>query len=438
MSKSDIKEGLKYIAISTLNSVYPLLYEDLQNSVMYYIGEIYYYTGCYKECYEYWKKYSISNEKNINTSIKKMSKINLFFSKYEFFCYRFTDFIKYILTFKIQENNNTTDFDHKKINNDLNAIKNRVPNIKENYAITYEYLRGLIQLYVQKNYSASLRIFINIIHKNSTYMPAHFALWDLIKLEEDYKFLLKFSLFTLKVAHSNGVELNYWINAYYNYSKALVLNNENDDAIKLLIIMLDNFASIKLDDIKYINSIYKENKISYTHEFKNFESGLKFYSKNYIFEKAEYIFKKNHRFRKNDKNMNSDNILSSIDNQSDQNTHAHSKNTHSHQIPEIPEINNEILDNLGFLDALQNNSIMATEPQFLNTEEIQIEPLVKKEELPHIDESVIEKEEYDSDVSLIDLEITEMNNFEKFIDKNLESFLINVESPCNYFNCKFS
>jgi hypothetical protein len=380
-----------------------------------------------------------------------MSKINLFFSKFEFFCTRFTDFIKYILTFKILENNNTTDVDFKKINNDLNIIKNRIPNIKDNYAITYEYLKGLIQLYVQKNYSSSLRIFINIIHRNSTFMLAHFALWDLIKLEEDYKFLLKFSLFTLKVAHSNGVELSYWVNSYYNYAKALVLNNENDDAIKLLIILLDNFASIKLDDIKYLNSIYKENKVSYTLNFKNFDAGLKFYSKNYIFDKAEYIFKKHHKFKKNDKKINSDQILISVD-QSEQNTLVHSdksKNTHrdSHQIQEIPEINNEILDNLGFFDSIQNNSInyCATEPQFLNTvEEINndnitshIDPMTidvnKKEELPHIDESVIEKEEYDSDGSLLDLEITEMNNFEKFIDKNLENFIINGDSPCKLF-----
>jgi len=395
----------------------------------------------------------VTNEKNNNGhngSHKKMSKIISFFSKFEFFCTRFTDFIKYILTFKIQENNNTTDVDFKKINNDLNTIKNRVPNIKDNYAITYEYLRGLIQLYVQKNYSSSLRIFINIIHKNSTYMPAHFALWDLIKLEEDYKFLLKFSLYTLKIAHSNGVELNYWINAYYNYAKALVLNNENDDAIKLLIIMLDNFASIKLDDIKYLNSIYKENKINHTHDFKNFDHGLNFYSKNHIFDKAECVFKKHYKFKKNEKKDkgNSDKILTSVDQseKSDQNTIIHSnnsKNTNptSHQVPEIPEINNDLLEHLGFLDSIHGNSLnyCVTEPQFLNTVDdindnthTQIEQVsIKKDDLPLIDESVIEKEDYDSDISLADLEITEMHNFEKFIDKNLQCITINIESPCN-------
>ncbi len=414
--------------------------------MLYYIGEIYFNSGSYKESYDYWKKFSMFSEKNVNTSNKKISKINSFFNKFEHFCERLTDFIKYIQTFKIQENNNITDVCFKKINNDLNTIKNRVPNIKDNYAITYEYLRGLIQLYVQKNNPLSLRIFINIIHKNSTYMPAHFALWDLIKLEEEYKFLLKFSLFTLKVAHSNSVELSYWINAYYNYSKALVLNNENEDAIKLLTMMLDNFASIKLDDIKYLNGIYKENKISHTHEFKTFDSGLKFYSKNYIFEKAESIFKKHHRFKKNDvKTSNSDKILTSVD-QSDQNTLVQSdKNTgrDSHQIPEIHD--NEIIENFGgFLDSIHNTSInyCPTEPQFLNTVDelnndnniphMPIETQIKKEDFHQMDASVsiIEKEDYDSAGSLLDLEITEMNNFEKFIDKNLENFSLNVDSPC--------
>ena len=57
----------------------------------------------------------------------------------------------------------------------------------------------------------------------------------------------------------------------------------------------------------------------------------------------------------------------------------------------------------------------------------------KEDILPLIYESIIVKEDYDSDNSLLDLEITGMDNFEKFIDKNLESFSINIDSPCNNY-----
>jgi hypothetical protein len=316
-----------------------------------------------------------------------------------------------------------------------------VPNIKENYIVTYEYLKGIIQLYVYKNNSVALRTLINIIHKNNIFMPAYFSLWDLIKSEENYKFLLKFSLFTIKTAHSNCVETQFLVRSYYNYSKALVLNNENDDAIKLLLILLDNYAPIKCDDIKFLKNIYKDNKITHKHGFQNFEEALKFYSKNHIVEKVEPIFKKYHRQLFSNKKRNSEKILSSLDH-SDQITLMQSKITSNNDKNEIQE-NNEFMQEF-FLEGVPNNAkYCITDPQFSNIVDdinlignnennITIQDMsIKKEELPAIDESIILKEDYDSECSMIDdLQITEMNNFEAFIDKNLENFNLYSDSPC--------
>ena len=127
-------------------------------------------------------------------------------------------------------------------------------------------------------------------------MQAHFALWRVLKSLKENKVLLKFSFFMVKCSHSNEVNSSEWIKAYILYAQALFLNAKYEDAIELLRNLLDLFANIPIDEIKFLSEVNKNNKISLTNVFEYFEWALNFYSKNHVYEKSKAIF--NFNFKK--------------------------------------------------------------------------------------------------------------------------------------------
>ncbi len=110
---------------------------------------------------------------------------------------------------------------------------------------------------------------------------------------KEYKILLKSSLLMLKSSHSNEVNFSEWIKSYVLYAKALYLNARYEDSVELLRNLLDVFANIPLEEVKFLSEVNKNNRISMTNVFEYFEWALNFYSKYHVYKKSEAIFKAN-------------------------------------------------------------------------------------------------------------------------------------------------
>lgn len=121
-------------------------------------------------------------------------------------------------------------------------------------------------------------------------MNAYYSIWRILKLKKKKKSLLTFSFYIVKIAHSSEVTYEDWIKSYLLFSKALFLDNKLDDALELLRALLDIFANIPLDEIKYLAELNKNNKISSKNNFFNFDYVLSFYSKYHVYSKCEAIF----------------------------------------------------------------------------------------------------------------------------------------------------
>ena len=104
-------------------------------------------------------------------------------------------------------------------------------------------------------------------------------IWKIIKYSGEKRILLLFSFYMVKISHLNEVSFKDWIKAYILLSKALFINDFIDDAINILINLLDIFACIPLEDFKFLSEIYRQNNISLTNMFVNFDSSLKYFSK---------------------------------------------------------------------------------------------------------------------------------------------------------------
>jgi len=83
----------------------------------------------------------------------------------------------------------------------------------------------------------------------------------------------------LKSSHSNEVNFSEWIKSYVLYAKALYLNARYEDSVELLRNLLDVFANIPLEEVKFLSEVNKNNRISMTNVFEYFEWALNFYSK---------------------------------------------------------------------------------------------------------------------------------------------------------------
>ena len=150
-------------------------------------------------------------------------------------------------------------------------------------------------------------------------MPAIFLLWKILKFSDEKKLFLYYSYYMVKLSHSNEVSCSDWVKAYILLAKALFMNNLIDDAINLLRNLLDVFACIPIEDLKYLSEIYRMNNISITNMFVNYDTSLKYFSKFHVFEKSKglFIMLGNLRKRKNPKekiffNSNYKNLLSEL------------------------------------------------------------------------------------------------------------------------------
>ena len=130
-------------------------------------------------------------------------------------------------------------------------------------------------------------------------MNAYYSIWRLLKINKKNKSLLQFSFYLIKIAHSAEVTYEDWLKSYILFSKALFLDGKLDDALELLRGLLDIFANIPLDEIKYLSEINKNNKISLKNNFFNFDYALSFYSKYHVYTKCEAIFRSTLKSRDN-------------------------------------------------------------------------------------------------------------------------------------------
>jgi hypothetical protein len=424
-SKSNSK-SLKNVSLSSLKEVFRLLYEDLQYSVLYWLGNIYYNIGSYDQCFKVWRNYLENAEKSFDVSLKKTERIKGFLRKYEVLWNSMNDFKKNLnfikkikcstnsqtqsnknlskilpSTTQGKNNNMTSTYTNTHTNSNstntskltnylktLQSIKEIEVNLKMNKNFVYDYYKALCYFYIDKNVSEGIRILMNIINTKKHYMNALFALWKILAFLREYKLLLNLSYFIIKIAHRNEVSASDWIKSYMLYSKALMYNKKYDEAIILLINTLDLFAHVPLEEAKYLNSIYKQNKISTTNFFVNFDKALQFYSKYHVYKKSQAIFQHNYTLKKGRKNMKNDIFLNNV---IDIKSERENKET----------------------DTLIQISMMNTFKSSNTTN------------------SVIElQNKIDSSNTLNDLEIDNINKLEEYIESNIDSIEVPVESPC--------
>lgn len=151
-------------------------------------------------------------------------------------------------------------------------------------------LKVLIIFNILGNIFESIKILLNILNQKKNYIPALFMIWRILKFSGEKKLLLFFSFYMVKISHLNEVSFQDWVKAYTLLSKALFLNELIDDSINILINLLDIFACIPLEDFKFLSEIYRQNNISLTNMFVNFDSSLKFFSKFHVYEKSRGVF----------------------------------------------------------------------------------------------------------------------------------------------------
>jgi len=144
-----------------------LLYEDLQYSVLYRLGEIYYKLGYYDKCFKAWKTYSENISRAFDSSPKKIIKIQEFTNKYIVLCNSINQFKKNISAFKNFclpeddfalyrkknrfDDNYEASSDLKNFLTDFDKIHQFLPNIEGSFIEFYEYQRGLIHFYIDSN-----------------------------------------------------------------------------------------------------------------------------------------------------------------------------------------------------------------------------------------------------------------------------------------------
>jgi len=66
--------------------VYRLLFEDLQILSLYWLGNIFYNSGDYINCYKTWKKFNENIDKSFNLSKNKQNRVREFIKEYEILC----------------------------------------------------------------------------------------------------------------------------------------------------------------------------------------------------------------------------------------------------------------------------------------------------------------------------------------------------------------
>ena len=85
---------MKFPCISALQQVYNLLNEDLQLSVDYWLGFVYFNSGHFINSFKLWKKYLENADRAFDSSLKKVEKIRAFLKQYEILVNSISDFKK--------------------------------------------------------------------------------------------------------------------------------------------------------------------------------------------------------------------------------------------------------------------------------------------------------------------------------------------------------
>ncbi len=365
---------------------------------------------------------------------------------------------------------------------DLELLKKITPNIKHKYDLSYEYFKAVIFSMVIKNNEESIRLLTNIINDDNLFFNAYFALWKILENISNKKdngktkiiysnynqahantVLLKFSLFIVKNSLNEEVSTSDWVNSFIKYSKALYYNDKFDQAITVLMALLDIFCLFPREDIKFLPIINKNNQISLTNVFENFDKALSFYSKFHIYKKCEEIFNDNYIKKENiGTNLQTynqfDNRKSEKSNQTNQTNEHYSYNneddsrslehtlTKSHATIEIIEnsvINdeNEENDGLKHVDISQNIKIknisnFVYDPNFGNiTNESGSEDELNYQNNTYNntpDRKESSKLEQNKEVP--DLNIRTLHKLEEYLDNNIDVIEVNLEkSNCNTF-----
>lgn len=238
-----------------LESVFNLLYEDLQNEVYYLLGVLHKSSNNNYKAHCFWSKIDSNNifyidkqsiftiKKFISTYSNISNYLNETINKINHF--KETDFTHSLISSKLSFNNsiktsdmnNTRKEDNVKISN--NAIKlNNKKTIKllksleriKNYEISlfssclnslnYYIKQAYVYMYFEKNLNKAFEIIVSIIDKDITFFEAHNALFKLVKYlsysnkdtctfqEKEYSnLLLKISVFTYNIFNASTIHL---------------------------------------------------------------------------------------------------------------------------------------------------------------------------------------------------------------------------------------
>jgi hypothetical protein len=420
---------------------------------MYWLGNVYHNCGNYSKCYEIWGNYLANYEKTIDFTPKKAEKIKKFMKTYELLGNSLNqfkenlnyvqkeDFKRYSTNRKEETDEETAKQEVKDFLSDFALIRDLVPNIKENFSVTYEFYHGLINFYVKKDFDNALRILCNLINAKPLFIEVYFALWKLIKLKEENRILLNFSYYMIRQSHNPEINYDDWIKSYILYSKALFINNRVEDALELLRNLLDIFANIPLEEIKFLSEVNKSNRISTTNNFVNFDYALSFYSKYHVYQKSEAIFHYNYKSKTGGKEKFELGGVKLFDMELDNNNNNNNilnKNLIKQKIIKslsIRSVNfakqsdNEEMGNTLYLNEssmLLNNTIYLNQLRLNTNEEncdkfneMQNEILKKNVRNLNEAEDVIE-----------DIEISNLEEMENYIEKKIDKVQITEEYIC--------
>lgn len=331
----------------------------------------------------------------------------------------------------------------------IQFIKEIEPNIKYFKSVIYEYHKAVSLFYVDKSIFDALKILFNIINAKKHFMPAHFQIWKILNFLQDYKLLLDFSYFTIKVSHLNEVAFNDWTQSYVYYAKALYLNGKSEEAVNLLKNVLDVFSITPLEKVKLLSEIAKSNSIASSNVFENFDKALTFYSKYHVFQKNEEIFENNFSHQRNENSLNS--IILELN-------EVRSNGSSLDERINIPEIPTPSKTRNKFNEI---NIINANEIEISSPNKYPLSPNVYPEspnpnyqnELLTIDDNFyLNGHTYNSflfqkdanfvnasklfenkDKTLKDIEVNNKRKVYEFIHKEIDEVEIPNESPCNIF-----
>lgn len=275
-------------------------------------------------------------------------------------------------------------------------------------------------------------------------MPAHFALWRVLKSMKEYKILLKFSLMMLKSSHSNEVNFSEWIKSYVLYAKALFLNARYEDSVELLRNLLDVFANVPLEEVKFLSEVNKNNKISLTNVFEEFEWALNFYSKHHVYMKSKTIFGLNFS-RKYLKESSKENLIlkegKMIESKQNLENHLNKSSNSGIFILNQDEYEQNLEHSMegyrsGFIIQHDNNNNVILDNNANNQGEFEFdkEMLFKDREIENLKESLESKIKQSpvTTETTTNIDINEPNKLEEYIESKIDSISIPKTNTCLY------